>query len=172
MDPTHVHLWLTYWLRCLQCCSRSCRRTTRNGAERYRRPRSATSSAAAATHNSASYSTRGRRGRRRGRGRSGRTRRRRGRQRRCPAPTSTSSTTAAARVNRPVARPSYTTPVSHRQSRTCPVYMHTHTHTRARGWRRGVVVSGVRRMNEVNARRARLVSGWVTVFGWVYHLGM
>jgi len=30
---------------------------------------------------------------------------------------------------------------------------------------RGVVVSGVRRMNEVNARRARLVPGWVTVFG-------
>jgi len=29
-------------------------------------------------------------------------------------------------------------------------------------WRRGVVVSGVRRMNEVNARRARLVPGWVT----------
>jgi len=26
------------------------------------------------------------------------------------------------------------------------------------GWRRGVVVSGVRRMNEVNARRARLVA--------------
>jgi len=41
-----------------------------------------------------------------------------------------------------------------------------------RGWRRGVVVSGVRRMNEVNARRARLVPGWVTVFGRVYHLGM
>ena len=39
------------------------------------------------------------------------------------------------------------------------------------GWRRGVVVSGVRRMNEVNARRARLVPGWVTVFGRVYHLG-
>ena len=38
--------------------------------------------------------------------------------------------------------------------------------------RRGVVVSGVRRMNEVNARRARLVPGWVTVFGRVYHLGM
>ena len=36
----------------------------------------------------------------------------------------------------------------------------------------GVVVNGVRRMNEVNARRARLVPGWVTVFGWVYHLGM
>jgi len=34
----------------------------------------------------------------------------------------------------------------------------------ALGWRRGVVVSGVRRMNEVNARRARLVLGWVTVF--------
>jgi len=31
-------------------------------------------------------------------------------------------------------------------------------------WRRGVVVSGV--------RRARLVLGWVTVFGRVYHLGM
>ena len=38
--------------------------------------------------------------------------------------------------------------------------------------RRGVVVSGVRRMNEVNARRARLVPGWVTVFGRVYHLDM
>ena len=33
---------------------------------------------------------------------------------------------------------------------------HTHTRTRT-GWRRGVVVSSVRRMNEVNARRARLV---------------
>ena len=42
----------------------------------------------------------------------------------------------------------------------------------SRGWPRGVVVSGVRRMNEVNARRARLVPGWVTVFGRVYHLGM
>jgi len=39
-------------------------------------------------------------------------------------------------------------------------------------WRRGVVVSGVCRMNEVNARRARLVLVWVTVFGRVYHLGM
>jgi len=40
-------------------------------------------------------------------------------------------------------------------------------------WRRGVVVSGVRRrMNVVNARRARLVLGWATVFGWVYHLGI
>ena len=34
------------------------------------------------------------------------------------------------------------------------------------------MVSGVRRMNEVNARQALLVSGWVTVFGQVYHLGM
>ena len=33
------------------------------------------------------------------------------------------------------------------------------------GSQRGAVVSGVRRMNEVNARRARLVPGWVTVFG-------
>ena len=40
------------------------------------------------------------------------------------------------------------------------------------GWRRGAVVSGVRRMNEVNARRARLLPGWVTVFGRVYHLGV
>ena len=40
------------------------------------------------------------------------------------------------------------------------------------GRRRGVVVSGVRRMNEVNARRARLQLGWVTVFGRVYHLGL
>jgi len=27
-------------------------------------------------------------------------------------------------------------------------------------------------MNEVNARRARLVLGWVTVFGRVYYLGI
>jgi len=39
-------------------------------------------------------------------------------------------------------------------------------------WRRGIVVSGIRRMNEVNPRRARLVHGWVTVFRHVYHLGM
>jgi len=32
--------------------------------------------------------------------------------------------------------------------------------------------AGHLRMNEVNARRARLVPGWVTVFGQVYHLGM
>jgi len=40
------------------------------------------------------------------------------------------------------------------------------------GWRRGAMVSVVRRMNEVNTRRVRLVLGWVTVFGRVYHLGM
>jgi len=45
-------------------------------------------------------------------------------------------------------------------------------HGSDQSWRRGAVVSGVRRMNEVNARRARLVPGWVTVFGRVYHLGM
>jgi len=37
------------------------------------------------------------------------------------------------------------------------------------GWRRGAVVSGVRRVNEANPRRARLVLVWETVFG---HLGM
>ena len=40
------------------------------------------------------------------------------------------------------------------------------------GWQRGAVVSGVRRMNEVNARRARLVPGWVTVFGRVYTISV
>jgi len=40
------------------------------------------------------------------------------------------------------------------------------------GWRRGAVVSGVYRMNEVNARRAQLALRWVTVFGRVYQLGM
>jgi len=42
---------------------------------------------------------------------------------------------------------------------------------RRKEWR-GVMVSGVRRMNEVNVRRARFVPWWVTVFGRVYHLGM
>jgi len=50
--------------------------------------------------------------------------------------------------------------------------MDGHTDGHRTGWRRGVVVSGVCRMNEVDARRARLVPGWVTVFGRVYHLGM
>jgi len=39
-------------------------------------------------------------------------------------------------------------------------------------WRRGVVASVVRRLNEVTLRQARLVLGWVTVFGRVYHHGM
>jgi len=34
------------------------------------------------------------------------------------------------------------------------------------------VDSGVRRMNEVNPRRARLVPGRVTAFGRVYRLGV
>jgi len=34
------------------------------------------------------------------------------------------------------------------------------------------VVSGVRRMNEVNPRRARLVPGWVTGFGRLNRLGI
>ena len=45
------------------------------------------------------------------------------------------------------------------------LYMHT-------GWRRGVVISIIHRMNKVNPRQARLVLGWVTVFRRVYHLGM
>jgi len=38
-------------------------------------------------------------------------------------------------------------------------------------WWRGVVASVVCRKNEVTLRRARLVLGWVTVFGRVYHHG-
>ena len=48
----------------------------------------------------------------------------------------------------------------------------THFYVSNTNWRRGVVLSGVRRMNEVTLRRARLVLGWVTVFGRVYHFGM
>jgi len=36
----------------------------------------------------------------------------------------------------------------------------------------GVVVSVVGLINEVNQRWARLVLGWVTVYGQVNHLGM
>ena len=46
------------------------------------------------------------------------------------------------------------------------------TCTSVSGWRRGVVVSGVRRMSEVTLPRARLVLGRVTVFGRVCHLGI
>jgi len=45
------------------------------------------------------------------------------------------------------------------------------SHTFILYWWRGVVVSVVRRMNEVTLRRARLVLGWVTVFGRVYAHG-
>jgi len=57
-----------------------------------------------------------------------------------------------------------------RQGSTQPIRRSRGDSTRTT--RRGVVVSGVRRMNEVNARLALLVLGWVTVFGRVYHLGM
>jgi len=39
-------------------------------------------------------------------------------------------------------------------------------------WWHGLLVSIVRHMNEVTLRRARLVLGWVTVCGRVYHLSM
>ena len=45
-----------------------------------------------------------------------------------------------------------------------------HTGQQRQGWRRGIVVSGVRRTNKVNPRRARLVTREVTVSEWVYHL--
>jgi len=40
------------------------------------------------------------------------------------------------------------------------------------GWRLGVVASVIRRMNDVTVHWARLVLGWVTVFGRVYHHGV
>jgi len=55
-----------------------------------------------------------------------------------------------------------------RQTTRCS--QHTNYALILAAWRSGY--SGVRRMNEVNARRARLVRGWMTVFGRVYHLGM
>ena len=42
----------------------------------------------------------------------------------------------------------------------------------AEDWRRAVVASVVRRMNEVTLCRARLILGSVTVFGQVYDHGM
>ena len=39
-------------------------------------------------------------------------------------------------------------------------------------WRLGVVASVVRRMNEVTVHWARLLLGWVTVFGRVHHHGV
>ena len=35
----------------------------------------------------------------------------------------------------------------------------------------GIVVYGVHCMNKVNPRWTRLIPGWVTIFGQVYHLG-
>ena len=40
------------------------------------------------------------------------------------------------------------------------------------GWRLGVVVSVVGRINEVNQHLARLVLGWVTVSGLANQLGV
>ena len=39
-------------------------------------------------------------------------------------------------------------------------------------WRRGIAVSGVRRMNEVNPRRARLVMGWVNASSGGYTISV
>jgi len=59
------------------------------------------------------------------------------------------------------------------QQTSSSIYHHadpaqTTTTTTTASWRRGAVVSGIHHMNEVNARRARLVWGWVTIFGRVY----
>jgi len=69
-----------------------------------------------------------------------------------------------------------------REPTLCQLYRHTFVPyvcrslfslTSSVAWRRcGVVVSGVRHMNEVNQRRARLVPGWVNVSRRVHHLGM
>jgi len=48
---------------------------------------------------------------------------------------------------------------------------HTHRSAQRTAHTGQYVVSGVRSMNKVNARRARLVLGWVTVFRPGYHLG-
>ena len=39
-------------------------------------------------------------------------------------------------------------------------------------WWHGVVVNALVVINEVTLCRARLILGWVTVCGWVYHLSM
>jgi len=52
-------------------------------------------------------------------------------------------------------------------------YEAAYVHLKKSSWRLGVVASVVRRMNEVTVHWARLVLGWVTVFGGrVYHHGM
>ena len=82
-----------------------------------------------------------------------------------PPPPRTLAALSSAAI-RPSVCPSHATSSTRRILGLSPV-----SNTRL-GWRCGVVVSGVRRMNEVNARRARLVLGRVTVFGRVNHLGM
>ena len=49
--------------------------------------------------------------------------------------------------------------------------MTAHSQDKNRWWR-GVVVSALSSINEVNQHRARLLLGWVTVCGQVNHLGM
>jgi len=44
-----------------------------------------------------------------------------------------------------------------------------HNRKTSNGRQHSVVVSSICRMSEVNPRRAWLVLGWVTIFGWVYH---
>jgi len=54
---------------------------------------------------------------------------------------------------------------------TPSLYTVVSDHVRGLGWRRGVVVSGIGLINEVNRHRARLVLGWVTVCGRVNRIG-
>ena len=55
---------------------------------------------------------------------------------------------------------------------TLPIYPGLGKAPNILGWRLGVVASVIRRMNEVTVHWARLVLGWVTVFGRVYHHGV
>jgi len=48
------------------------------------------------------------------------------------------------------------------------IFTHINVGHNVIGWRRGVVASVVRRMNEVTIRRARFVLEWVIIFGRVY----
>jgi len=61
-----------------------------------------------------------------------------------------------------------TTRVGGYQKNHSPTHIHPDHWTLA-AWRSGYRSSS---MNEVNARRARLQLGWVTIFGRVYHLGL
>jgi len=68
--------------------------------------------------------------------------------------------------------PSVCLSVPDASSKRCILGLWLLRHTNMTTAWRAIGVSGVHRTNEVNARRARLVVGWVTVFGRVYHLGM